>query len=145
MKSESIGAPAPWPSTTTSEASWGPSKRRSSSMALLGQQRRVVSVDDSTLHHEADAGERGDVPGRVSVDGDQVGFPPRGDPADLLREAHRLGRERSRRRNGVKRSFSPLDYAADELLGIASVSAGDGVRAEHDFETGSGDGAPERL
>jgi hypothetical protein len=77
-----------------------------------------------------------DVFGGIALDGDEVGFEPRGDGADLVLQTERLGGAGGRGDDGRHRILAPLLHPIDQLLEVAAVRAGHGVGAEDDLQPG---------
>src|SRR5262249_14690958 len=97
----------------------------------------LVAIDDPALHHEDDPAKRFGVGQGIAVDRDQVGVEAGYYGPDAILEAQGPGRERSRGNQGAHRLLPAVANAAQELLGVSSVGAGDGVGPEDDRQAGS--------
>src|SRR5439155_2339934 len=98
---------------------------------------RDVLVNDAAFHNENNAAHRRDVFERIAVERDDVGLVARRDGTDTLAHAHRFGGERVRGNHCAHRINAGIAHAIDELLGVATMRAGERVRAENDFESGN--------
>src|SRR5260370_5570726 len=95
----------------------------------------LVLVHFPALHHKHHLADIGDVNQRIAVGGDQVGFHPGRDTADLVAEAKRLSGSRRRTYDRVHGRLAGVAHAIDELFAVEAVAARHGVRTEHDLHS----------
>src|SRR5207249_4395015 len=95
---------------------------------------RDVFVNDAAFHDKSYAAYRTDVFERIAVERDDVGFVARCDGANTPSYAHGFGGKRVCRNHRAHRINSRVAHAVDELFGVATMRAGERVRAEDDFE-----------
>src|SRR5437773_6104441 len=98
---------------------------------------RDVLVNDAAFHNENDAAHRSDVFEWIAVERDDVGFVARRNGTDTLAHAHGFGSERVRGNHCAHRINAGIAHAIDELLGVATMRAGERVCAENDLESGN--------
>src|SRR5579872_1494464 len=93
-----------------------------------------ILIHNAGLHDEDDAADARDVFYRIAVEGDDVRLQAGSDGTNLVRHAEGFGGERVGRNHGSHRIDSAVPDTADEIFGVVTVRASDGIAAEDNLQ-----------